>query len=120
MTRLRGSEYLVRLEITQWIGSPSVDKSAIWFGFLITYFRRYLERSGGVLVNIPFNCNTIGNIELNRFAGLYKLFHLVFPDGEHGVKWENMESLESMENMHSFRQPDDSKHSLLRQRFKKS
>ena len=48
-TRFRGSEYLVWLLIWQWIGSPSVDKSAIWFGFLITYFRRYLERSGGVL-----------------------------------------------------------------------
>ena len=32
-TRLRGSEYLVWLVITQWIGSPSVDKSAkvVWF-----------------------------------------------------------------------------------------
>ena len=48
-TRFRGSEYLVWLVITQWIGSPSVDRSAIWFGFFITYFRRYLERSGGVL-----------------------------------------------------------------------
>ena len=31
-----------------WIGSRSVDKSAIWFGFLITYFDRFLERGGGV------------------------------------------------------------------------
>ena len=30
-TRFRGSEYLVWLVITQWIGSPSVDKRAIWF-----------------------------------------------------------------------------------------
>ena len=35
MTPFRGSEYLVWLVITQlqWIGSLSVDKGAIWFGF---------------------------------------------------------------------------------------
>ena len=47
-TRFRGSEYLVWLVITQWIGSPSVERSVICFSF-ITHFRRYLERSGGVL-----------------------------------------------------------------------
>ena len=60
-----GSEYLVWLVITQWIGSPFVHKGVIWFGFLITYlsdplgtdlsfvfFQRYLEKSGGVLVNL--------------------------------------------------------------------
>ena len=34
--------------------SPCVDRSAIWFGFLITYFWRYLERSGGVLIIMSF------------------------------------------------------------------
>ena len=48
-TRFRCSEYLGWLVITQWIGSTSVDRSAYWFVFLITYFQRYLERSGGVL-----------------------------------------------------------------------
>ena len=33
-----GSEDLVWLVITKWIGSPSVDKSAILFVFLIAYF----------------------------------------------------------------------------------
>ena len=33
-----GDVYLVWLVITKWIGSPSVDRSAIWFVFLITYF----------------------------------------------------------------------------------
>ena len=33
-----GSEDLVWLVITKWIGPPSVDRCAIWFGFLITYF----------------------------------------------------------------------------------
>ena len=37
-TKFRGSEHLVWLVITQWIGSPSVDRNAIWFVFLITYF----------------------------------------------------------------------------------
>ena len=32
-------------------GSLSVDRSVIWFGFVITYFQRYLERSDGVLFN---------------------------------------------------------------------
>ena len=32
-TRFTGPEYLVWLVITQWIGSPSVEKRAIWFGF---------------------------------------------------------------------------------------
>ena len=32
-------------------GSLSVDRSVICFGFVITYFQRYLERSDGVLFN---------------------------------------------------------------------
>ena len=32
-------------------GSLSVDRSVIWFGFVIMYFQRYLERSDGVLFN---------------------------------------------------------------------
>ena len=36
-TRLRGSEYLVWLVITQWIGSPFVHKGVIWLCFFITY-----------------------------------------------------------------------------------
>ena len=53
LTRFRGSEYLVWLVTTQWIGSP-VDRRVFWFGFLITYFWRYLERSGGVLIIMSF------------------------------------------------------------------
>ena len=44
-TRFRGLEYLVWLVITQWIPAPSAERSAVLFGFLITYFQRYLERS---------------------------------------------------------------------------
>ena len=69
-TRFRGSEYLVWFVIIQWIGSPSIDKSASLFVFLITYFRRYLERSSDVLViavKIPHGiCHVNGDVALHN------------------------------------------------------
>ena len=41
---MRGSEYLVWLVFRQWIKSPSVDKSVIWFGFNYI-FSKIFERS---------------------------------------------------------------------------
>ena len=47
--------YLVWLVLTMDSYASRSTQTAIWFGFLITYFRRYLEGTWGVLVcNLPY------------------------------------------------------------------
>ena len=48
-TRFRGSEYLVWLVITQWIGSTSVDRNAIWF-----FFYHIFSKIFGEVVSLGF------------------------------------------------------------------